>query len=69
MNEPKLPCWLKCPECGHQEWCSEEDPDAGQSGMRNHLYWDHALKPARSTDDARRIAGDLLAKVVVIPGA
>ena len=67
MSEPKLPCWLKCPECDHQSWCSEEDPDAGQGDMWNHLYWEHAL--TQKTHPAKAYAGTLLAKVTVVPNA
>lgn len=69
MTMPELPCHLECFECGHREWCSEEDPDAGMSQMWNHIYWDHALKNGRSTDESKRLAHDLLAKVVVVPDA
>jgi hypothetical protein len=66
MSEPKLPCWLECPECGHQSWCSEEDPDAGQGDMWNHLYWDHALG---NVANPRALTLELLAKVTVVPDA
>lgn len=69
MTMPKLPCWLKCPECDHQSWCSEEDPDAGQGSMWNHLYWQHALADGRKATTARPYALDLLAKVTVVPDA
>ncbi|GAA0738465.1 hypothetical protein Drose_04525 [Dactylosporangium roseum] len=71
MSGPKLPCWMVCPSCGHREWCSAEDPDAGQSEMWRHIYWDHALPGAGGldTNKARATTGQLLAKAEVIPDA
>jgi hypothetical protein len=69
MSMPKLPCIIECPSCDRIEFCSEEDPDAGQSQMWNHLYWDHALRNGRTSDEAKAFARDLLAKVTVAPDA
>jgi len=69
MSMPKLPCTLRCPNCSWRVWCSEEDPDAGQGEMWNHLYWDHALRNGRSTEEAKTMVLALLAKVTVAPDA
>lgn len=69
MSTSKLPCIIECPSCDRIEFCSEEDPDAGQSQMWNHLYWDHALRNGRSPEEAKAMARDLLAKVTVATDA
>lgn len=66
---PKLPCIIECPSCDRIEFCSEEDPDAGLSQMHNHLYWDHALRNGRTVAEAKKLAGEMLAKVKVAPDA
>jgi hypothetical protein len=53
------PWLMKCPSCTETMWASEEDPDAAQGDMFNHIFWDHA-------DRNRESAHALLAKVRVI---
>lgn len=47
---------LVCPECRHEEWASEEDPDAAVSEMWKHLYWKHSGTSKEAT-------GQLMARV------
>lgn len=66
---PDLPAEIECPQCAHRVWCSEEDPDAGLSEMRRHIYWTHALAADRRTTAAQALTAELLAKVTVVPDA
>jgi hypothetical protein len=65
VSMPKLPCIIECPKCDRVEFCSEEDPDGGLAEMHNHIYWDHALRNGRTSVEAKKLTGELLAKVTV----